>query len=178
MYNNPYVPNYYNNGYNQQNINERIDNQIAQLNQMKEQLNKSPLQQPAINQTFQLAPNGTNTMKYVNTIDDVGKEVVYGDTPFFSKDMSILWIKNSKNEIRTYELKEIIPKDNKDLQIEYLQAQIEELKKGMIRNESNVNVDESNTNAIESEKSTNVSTIPKPKTKSKQSTGDIKSNDK
>ena len=38
MYNNPYMtPNYIAN-YGQQTLNERIDNQIAQLNQMKEQL--------------------------------------------------------------------------------------------------------------------------------------------
>jgi hypothetical protein len=100
---------------------------------MKEQFKNN--QQPAINQTFQLAPNGTNTMRYANTIDDVGKEIVYGDTPFFSKDMSVLWIKNTKGSIKTYELNEIIPKDSKDMQIEFLQSQIEELRKEMKKNE-------------------------------------------
>ena len=60
--------------------------------------------------------------------------MVIGDTPYFSKDMSVVWIKNTKGEIKTYELTEIIPKDSKDLQIEFLQTQIEELK-GMINNE-------------------------------------------
>ena len=36
MYNNPYL-NSYNPNIGQQNLSERIDNQIAQLNQMKEQ---------------------------------------------------------------------------------------------------------------------------------------------
>ena len=94
-------------------------------------------QQPAINQTFQLAPTGTNTLRYANTIDDVNKEVVYGDTPFFSKDMSVVWLKNTKGNIKTYELKEIIPMNGKDIQIQYLQSQIEELK-GMIKNDANV----------------------------------------
>ena len=133
MYNNPYMS--YNNNYNQQSLNDRIDSQIAQLNQMKEQFKNN--QQPAINQTFQLAPNGTNTMRYANTIDDVSKEIIYGDTPFFSKDMSVLWVKNTKGNIKTYELNEIIPKDSKDMQIEYLQSQIEELK-GMMKNDANV----------------------------------------
>ena len=147
MYNNPYL-----NNYNQQNINERIDNQIAQLQQMKEQMKHS--QQPAINQTFQLAPQ-PNGMKYANSIDEVAKEMVYFDTPFFSKDMSVLWVKNNKNEIRSYELNEIVPKDAKDLQIEYLQAQIEELK-GKINNDANVsNVDEEQT-------STNTTTDDEP----------------
>ena len=123
MYNNPYIQNY---PYGQQNLNERIDNQIAQLQQMKEQVKN---QQPAINQTFQLAPTNNHSIRYANTIDDVTKESVYFDTPFFSKDMSIVWIKDSKGNIKTYELNEIIPKDNKDLQIESLQMQLAELRK-------------------------------------------------
>ena len=132
MYNNPYMNPYPTMG--QQSFNERIDNQIAQLQQMKEQM-KNNQQQPAINQTFQLAPSHQSGMKFANSLDDVNKEMVYVDTPFFSKDMSVVWIKNNKNDIKTYELNEIVPKDSKDLQIEYLQAQIEELKKGQVSNE-------------------------------------------
>ena len=122
MYNNPYLRQF--NNMNQQTMYDQIDNQIHQLQQMREQIKTNVNQQPAINQTFQLAPSGTNTMRYANTIDDVDKEIVYGDTPFFSKDMSVLWIKNTKGNIKSYELNEIIPKDSKDMQIEYLQAQI------------------------------------------------------
>lgn len=146
MYNNPYL-NSYNPNMGQQNISERIDNQIAQLNQMKEQIKNN--QQPAINQTFQLAPTNNHTIRYVNTIDDVNKEVVYFDTPFFSKDMSILWVKNTKGEIKTYELNEIVAKDEKDLQIEMLQEQINELRKEMKENEQFV------TNVIPTENVTN-----------------------
>lgn len=164
MYNNPYVQNYaYGQPYGQQNLNDRIDNQIAQLNQMKEQMKNN--QQPAINQTFQLAPNNAG-MRYASTIDDVSKETIYSDTPFFSKDMSVLWIKTLKGEIKIYELKEIIPKDEKDLKIEYLQAQIEELKRGMRKNERNIIIDESIAESIEDEKPSNVSTVSKSKKKS------------
>lgn len=148
MYNNPYGRQY--NAVNQQNMYEQIDNQISQLQQMREQMKNSTMQ-PAINQTFQLAPTGTNTMRYANTIDDVSKEIIYGDTPFFSKDMSVLWIKNTKGNIKSYELTEIIPKDSKDMQIEYLQEQIEELK-GMIKNEqfnSNVVTEQTTTDTNE-----------------------------
>ena len=134
MYNNPYM-----NNYNQQNITDRIDNQIAQLQQMKEQMKNN--QPTAINQTFQLAPTNNHIIKYANTIDDVNKEIIFGDTPFFSKDMSVLWVKNTKGNIKTYELKEIAPLDEKDIQIQYLQSQIEELK-GMIKNDANVTNDD------------------------------------
>ena len=158
MYNNPYIQNY---PYGQQNLNERIDNQIAQLQQMKEQVKN---QQPAINQTFQLAPTNNHSIRYANTIDDVTKESVYFDTPFFSKDMSIVWIKDSKGNIKTYELNEIIPKDNKDLQIESLQMQLAELRKEIENAKSNNEyVDESN----ESKESTNVSNVSKSSKKSK-----------
>lgn len=152
MYNNPYMANF-NPNLGQQTLNERIDNQIAQLNQMKEQI-KNNAQQPAINQTFQLAPTNNHTMRYANTIDDVNKEIVYFDTPFFSKDMSVLWIKNVKGDIKTYELNEIIPKDAKDMQIELLQAQINELK-GKIENDanvSNVNAEQNTTNTTANDK--------------------------
>ena len=159
MYGNQYMAN-----LNQQSVNDRIDSQIAQLQQMKEQMRNN--QQPAINQTFQLAPNN-HGMKFANTIEDVSKEMVYFETPFFSKDMSVLWVKNAKGDIKTYELNEIIPKDEKDIQIEYLQSQIEELK-GMIRNDANV------TNANAEQITTNTSRDDEPTrtaTKSTKSSG-------
>lgn len=147
MYNQLYTPNYLNNA-NQQNFYENIDNQINKLQQLKEQYKNN--QQPAINQTFQITPNSISGMKYVNSIDDVNKEHVFADTPFFSKDLSVLWLKNASGNIKAYELNEIVEKDEKDLQIEFLQAQIDELKKGMSVNE------QSNTDVItaESEKDT------------------------
>ena len=128
MYNNPYA-----NIYNNQPSLDRINEQINQLENMKKQMQNNT---PAINQTFQLAPTNNHTMRYADTIDDVSKEMVYFDTPFFSKDMSVLWIKNVKGNIKTYELNEIVPKDSKDFEIEYLKNQIEELK-GMIKNDAN-----------------------------------------
>ena len=169
MFNNPYVMNY-NPSINQQGFNERIDNEIARLQQMKEQIQK-PVQQPTnLTQNFQLAPTNSHTMRYANTIEDVSRESVYFDTPFFSKDMSILWIKNAKGDIKTYELNEIVQKDEKDIQIEMLQAQINEMK-GMIENaRSN---DEPTNESVESKESTNVS-VPRTSTKkSKESTRDI-----
>lgn len=159
MYNNPYMQNY-NTNYGQQSLSERIDTQIAQLNQMKEQLKNN--QQPAINQTFQLAPNSNHAMRYANTIDDVNKETVYFDTPFFSKDMSVLWVKNAKGDIKSYELNEIIAKDDKDLVIEGLQMQIAELRKEVKENaKSNDKYDDESNSSKKSSSVSNARTSKK-----------------
>lgn len=112
--------------YNQVSL-DRINNQIAELEKMRAQLNQ-PVNPPTnLTQNFQLAPQ-RDVIKYANSMDEVQRDLVLGDTPYFAKDMSVVWVKNTKGDIKTYELTEIIPKDEKDLKIEYLQAQIEELK--------------------------------------------------
>lgn len=166
MFQNPYMPNYYNNNFNQQSMNDRIDNQIAQLNQMKEQINK-PMQQPAINQTFQLAPSNHSGMKYVNTMEEVAKEQVFIDTPFFSKDMSVLWVKDNKGNIKSYELKEIVPLDEKDMMINSLQMQLNELRKELKENAKPNDKYVVDTN--QDEESTDVSNDKPSTKKSKQS---------
>ncbi len=163
MYNNPYMPN----AYNSQASIDRINEQINQLENIKKQM-QQPIQAPTnLTQNFQLAPTNRDVIKYANSMEEVGRDMVIGDTPYFSKDMSVVWIKNTKGEIKTYELSEIIPKDDKDIKIEYLQAQIEELKKGIKNNESNSNFSESTIKSNESKESSDVSTIPKYAKKSK-----------
>ena len=138
MFNNPYS------FYNPQNDIDKIN---AQINELEKR--RSQIQQPIpITQNFQLAPT-RDVIRYANSLEEVNRDVVIGETPYFSKDMSVLWVKNIKGEIKTYELIEIIPKDDKDLQIEFLKAQIEELKKGAIVNEFDADVDE----PVESKKS-------------------------
>lgn len=159
MFNNPYgMPNTFN---PQENI-DRINNQISQLENMRKQL-QQPMQQPTnLTQNFQLAPN-RDVIRYANSIDEVGKDVVTGDTPFFSRDMSVVWIKNTNGEIKTYELNEVVLKDEKDMKIDFLMAQIQELKKGIEKYEHSTNVN----GTIENEESTNVSEVPKSTKKSK-----------
>lgn len=137
MYGNPY--------YNQQATVDRINAQMNELEKLKQQMQQTqqPHQQAPTNltQNFQISPQNREVIKYASSIVEVQRDVVIGDTPYFAKDLSVVWIKNTKGEIKTYELTEIIPKDEKDLQIEFLQSQIEELK-GMINNDANVtNVD-------------------------------------
>ena len=170
--------NMYNNVYSAQANIERINNQIAELERIKSQL-PQPIQQPTnLTQNFQLAPSNQGLMRYATSIDEVNKEVCYVETPYFSKDMSVVWIKNAKGEVKTFELTEIVPKDAKDIQIEYLQAQINELKKGMVKNEQpiadadyeQVSTDTSRSygttrEPIKKEKSSSVQTVPASKKK-------------
>lgn len=151
MYNNqyatPYTP--------QMNI-DRINEQITHLEAMKKQIEQQPKQQQPTNltQNFQIAPTNRDTIKYANSIDEVERDMVVGDTPYFSKDMSVVWVKNTKGEIKTYELEEIVPQDEKDIQIQLLQEQINELRRGLNEQHSTV--------AIQPETSANTTGNDKP----------------
>ena len=153
----------YLNQYNRQADLDRINGQMNELERIKSQM-QQPMQ-PNINQTFQLAPTNRDVIRYANNIEEVQRDLVMGDTPYFSKDMSVVWIKNTKGEIKAYTLAEIVQKDEKDMQIEYLQAQIEELKKGMIKDECKSTIDDTIAEPIEDEKPTSISTISRPKKK-------------
>lgn len=139
MYNNPYMPN----AYSPQATLDKINEQINNLEKMRNQI-QQPIQQPTnLTQNFQIAPTNREVIRYATSIEEVQRDMVVGDTPYFSKDMSVVWIKNTKGDIKTYELNEIVPKDEKDMQIALLQSQIEELRKEVRNNEQlNTNVDE------------------------------------
>ena len=113
-----------NNMFNSQNSIDKINTQLAELERMKQQLQQA--MQPSINQTFQLAPQNS-PLKVVDKIEDVEKELAITDTAFVNKDYSILWIKNNKGEIRTFNIEEVKPKDEKDALIEKLQSQVYQL---------------------------------------------------
>lgn len=136
--------------YNQFSQLDRINNQIAELEKMRNQM-----QQPVpITQNFQIAPSNRDIIRYATSIEEVQRDLVLGETPYFSKDMSVVWIKDTKGNIKTYELNEIIPKDDKDIRIEFLEAQIKELREEMNNAKSN---DDDVDEPIENEKSSNVS---------------------
>ena len=106
-----------------QGLRDRIDRQMQMVNQ-------NPPQPTPITQNFQLAPNqNSNGIKYVNSVDDVKKELVFADTLFVNKEYTQLWYKNASGEVKTYELKEIIELDEKDLKIRDLEAKINMLMK-------------------------------------------------
>lgn len=158
----------FNNPYQQANL-DNINRQIAELERLRTQVQQP--QPTNLTQNFQIAPTNQGGMKYATSIDDVQKAFVVTDTPYFTKDMSVLWVKNPKGEIKSYELTELIERDEKDIQISLLQQQINELK-GMINNEqhtSNVNAEQITTNttgddetirgAIKKNKSSSVSRV-------------------
>jgi len=123
----------YNGYYSPQASMDRINSQIAELERMKQQIS----QPTNLTQNFQLAPSVG--LKQADSIEQVQKEIIATDTPFFSKDMTVLWLKYTSGDIKTYELKEIIKKDEKDLKIELLMAQIEELKSNAKSNNESAN---------------------------------------
>ena len=151
MFNNPY-------NYNQQANLDRINNQIAELEKMRNQIS-NPIPQPTnLTQNFQLAPTNNSQMRFANSIEEVKKEIVMVNTPYFSNDLSVVWIKNPKGDIRTYEMKEIVEKDEKDIKIDFLTAQIEELKR-RLDNESNTIINSSVEEPIEDEKPTSSNVV-------------------
>ena len=149
------------NTYNPQASLDRINSHIAELEKMKQQLTQQ--QMPTnLTQNFQIAPN-QGGIKYADNLEQVQKELVLIDTPYFSKDMSVLWLKKATGDVKSYELNEIVEKDEKDLKIELLMAQIDELKKGANYEPNDDDVDESK----KKKKSSNVSKNRTTKTKSK-----------
>ena len=173
MYNNPYIS-----AYNPQASIDKINAQMNELERMKQQLQQQtqPVQPTNLTQNFQLAPTNRDVIKYAGSIDEVQRDMVIGDTPYFSKDMSVVWVKNTKGEIKTYELTEIVPLDEKDIQIKCLQEEIESLKKEVRNNErttTNVvptetreyteELDESTGKSVETIKPTSVSRVSKSK---------------
>lgn len=154
---NPYISS----TYNPQASIDRINSQIAELEKLKSQIPQQQTSQPtSLTQNFQISPTNRETIRYAGSLEEVQRDMVVGDTPYFSKDMSVVWLKNTKGEVRTYELNEIVPRDEKDMQIELLMAQVNELK-GMIENEqltTNDNGSEDETNSSATDESTGTAT--------------------
>ena len=154
MYGNPY--------YSQQTYQQDLQNIIANAQNKLNQLNSQTMQQnqtPApITQNFQLAPTQkSSNLNFANSIEEVKKELVFGDTLFLSNDYTLLWLKNASGLIKSYQLIEIPQLDEKDLKINALMAEIEELKKEKTQYES-TKYDVANVNEpIKGSKPTNVS---------------------
>lgn len=108
-----------------QNMRDRIDRQMAQMQQQN-------AQQPAqIQQTFQLSNPQNFTdfdAKYIDNLEAVKNTLTLRNTLFVTKDMSTMWMKDASGNIKTYALTEVIEKDEKDLEIENLQKQLNEMK--------------------------------------------------
>ena len=148
-----------------QNMKERIDRQMQQVQQMNQ--NQMQPQMPTnLTQNFQLAPNPTNNeleSKYVNNIDEVKGIFVMKTGVFLNKELNTLWIKNTNGDIRTFELNELVEIDPKDREIAMLKQEIEKMKE-MISNESDVN-NTNNDGTDESKNAKKLSSRTKPNAK-------------
>lgn len=120
MFGNPYNNQMY--MQDLQGLRDRIDRQMQLANQN---------QPPQINQNFQITPTQNNNemqAKYVNDIDDVKNTFVMNIGLFINKQMSNLWIKDVRGDIKTFKLEEVIEKDEKDIEIENLKRELEKMK--------------------------------------------------
>lgn len=134
-----------------QNMKDRIDSQMRQLQ------NQQPIQQPQIHQNFQLAPQNNNNeleSKYADSFEEVKNTFVMKTGIFTKKDFSTIWIKDVSGNIRTFKTEEIIELDEKDREILDLQRQLNELR-GEIENAKSVNTDV--IGAVENKKPTRTS---------------------
>ena len=151
----------------EQSLKNVIEQATGQLQQIHNQ--PIPTQPTNLTQNFQIASSNGNNLKIVNGLDDVQKEIVIADTFFISKSMTDMWIKSTNGNIRTFQVQEIVPKDEKDIMIESLQKQIEDLKGGMYRDSDSSNgkqfIDEQTT-ASESQNDGNVAVSKTSKRKS------------
>lgn len=139
-----------------QNMRDRIDTQMRQIQQQ----NQQPIQQP-ITQNFQIAPQNNNNeleSKYADSFDEVKNTFVIKTGIFTKKDFSTIWIKDVSGNIRTFKTEEVVELDEKDREILDLQKQLNELR-GEIENAKSVNTDVIGT--VESKKSTRTSSNSK-----------------
>lgn len=143
MYNgyNPYQ--YVNNfsPYNQNSIQQleqmrdQLDARIQTAQQQQQQSQQQPMipNQPTnLTQNFQLAPstssNGDLQCQYADNIDEVKNTFVMKNAIFVTKDLSTMWQKDVSGNIRTFKTEEIIPRDEKDMQIQALQEELNNMK--------------------------------------------------
>lgn len=128
----------YNNNYNQQfymqdlqAMKDRIDKTMQQYQQSQVQNQQQQPVQPQIHQSFQLAPQGSISeiqAKYVSDINDVKNTFVMNIGLFVNKEMNTLWLKNINGDIRIFALNEIIEQDPKDIEINNLKQELENMK--------------------------------------------------
>ena len=131
---NPYNPNYIMNEW--QNMKDRIDRtmQSYQQNQMQPQA--------PITQNFQIAPQNINPNElqsaYANNIEEVKNIFMIKNGIFVNKDLTSAWFKDTEGKIKTFSLIEVIEKDEKDLEIENLKNEINQMKTLLLQKKDNI----------------------------------------
>lgn len=135
-------PYQYNSMMTQNNYEQSLKNIINQANSQLQQIKSQPApvmpQQPQIHQSFQLAPQASSTdiqAKYVTDINDVRNTFVANLGLFINKENNTLWIKNLNGDIRSFELKEIVEQDPKDIEIQELKRELQNMRLLIDKNE-------------------------------------------
>lgn len=117
--------------YNQAAYEQNLENIIQQANGQLQQLRNRPVP-TNLTQNFQIAPQSNNPNElqsaYANNVDEVRNIFMAKNGVFVDKDLTTMWFKNTEGKIRTFSLAEVIEKDAKDIEIEKLKKQIEEMK--------------------------------------------------
>lgn len=125
---NPYNPNYIMQEW--QNMKDKIDRNMQNYQQVQNQF-MQPQQQAPITQNFQIAPQ-TNPSElqsaYVNNIDEVKNIFMTKNGIFVNKELTSAWFKDTEGKIKTYSLIEVIEKDEKDVEIERLKDEINQMR--------------------------------------------------
>lgn len=117
-----------------QNMRDKIDKQMQQLQQSMVQQQQPPAQVPQVNQTFQLAPNKISDIdvKVVKDIEEVKAIFTAKLGIFVNADYSKLWVKDDYGNIREFDTSEVIEIDEKDKTIIEMQQQLGEKDKDII----------------------------------------------
>lgn len=111
-----------------QSMRDRIDRTMQQYQQQNQNV---PQQPTNLTQNFQLAPMQQQNdlqAKYVNNVDEVKNTFVMREGLFLNKEKNTLWIKDINGNIKSYSLTEIIESDPKDIEINNLKREIENMK--------------------------------------------------
>lgn len=121
------------NAMNQTAYEQNLENIIQQASSQLQQLRNRPIATPTnLTQNFQITPQNSNPNElqsaYANNVDEVKNIFMSKNGVFVDKNLSMLWFKNTEGAIRTFALSEIIEKDEKDIEIENLKKQIEEMR--------------------------------------------------
>ena len=116
-----------------QSYEQNLRNIIDQANNQLQQLQSQQPVPTNLTQNFQITPQQQNPNElqsaYASNIDEVRNVFMTKNGAFMDKNLTTLWFKNTEGKIRTFTLTEVIEKDKKDLEIEALKKQIEELTK-------------------------------------------------
>ena len=117
-----------------QSYEQNLRNIIEQANGQLQQLQNQQPVPTNLTQNFQITPQASNPNElqssYVSSVEEVRNTFMSKNGVFVNKELTTLWFKDTKGDIRTFTLSEIIEKDEKDIEIEELKKQIAELTKG------------------------------------------------